>query len=57
MADAKKNQQAAEQEELADVMAEAAELREQQEVEGGKYLAEDGKTFVDANGEPLKDKK
>ncbi len=24
---------------------------------GGKYLAADGKTFVDANGEPLNEKK
>ncbi len=32
------------------------ERRFDETVPGGKYLATDGKTFVDANGEPLKGK-
>jgi len=35
----------------------APERRLDETVPGGKYLAADGKTFVDANGEPLDGKK
>ncbi len=40
--------QAAEDANAAPIDPEASET-----VPGGKYLAADGKTFVDANGEPL----
>lgn len=38
---------------LAKANAEAVEIAEAQP-EGGRYLAEDGKTLVNANGEPIK---
>jgi hypothetical protein len=44
--------QAAEDATPAPIDPEASET-----VEGGKYLAADGKTLVDANGEPLNEKK
>ncbi len=44
--------QATEDANVAPIDPEASET-----VEGGKYLADDGKTLVDANGEPLNEKK
>lgn len=39
-----------------DAHAEAARLKMDEAPEGGRFLADDGKTVVDANGVPIKDK-
>ena len=41
---------------LAEASVEAERKQLDETVEGGKYLASDGKTLVNANGEPLKDR-
>lgn len=45
----------AQQRELAQIADEAREITETHETEGGRYLV--GGRFVDANGEPIKEKK
>lgn len=52
MTDKQAKDLAAEQERLTKEAAEAAAVNDA--VEGGKYLAEDGKTLVNANGEPIR---
>lgn len=39
-----------------DAQTQAREMKMDQAPEGGRYLAEDGKTVLDANGQVIKDK-
>ncbi len=42
---------------LAEAMAESATLRLDTTIPGGRYLAADGKTFIDADGQSIKGEK
>jgi hypothetical protein len=42
---------------LAEAAVEAEEKQLDETVPGGRYLLDDGETMVDANGQPIKDKK